>query len=363
MFPAMALLPTRWQACTRSNYLQWGTVISGICPSLPQIMPLLPRFRPACLPLFLAALLAACGGGGDGGGNAGAGAGSTIDNNAGNAAIPLSTPEAGAPQATGVTATDGFNWTNFRRQQIGLATLARNTLINNAAQGHSDYQRVNNTITHVQTPGASGFTGVTMTDRLAAAGYALVVPYAYGEVISAGGSTSGFEAAENLVTAIYHRFIMLEPRYLEAGAGAATTPGGRTWFTLNLAATGGLGAGLGGGRFTVYPFDGQRGLPTIFLSDTETPDPVADRNAVGYPVSVHADITSSIVVQSFTITPRGGTPLPVRLLSAAVDANTPTSAAAIVPLQVLTTQATYDVEFRGTVDGIRAVRSWSFTTR
>lgn len=324
-------------------------------------MPLLPHPFRACLPLLLAALLTACGGGNSGDGGTDAGASSTIDNNSGSAALPA--PEAGAPQPAGDIATDGYNWTNFRRQQAGLAILARNALIDDAAQGHADYQRLNNIITHVQTPGTAGFTGIVMTDRLVAAGYALVVPYAYGEVIASGNSTSGFDAAENLVAAIYHRFVMFEPRYLEAGAGAAAAAGGRSWFTLNLAATGGLGAGLGSGRFIVYPVDGQRGLPAVFLSDTETPDPVADRNAVGYPVSIHADITSSVAVQSFTIAPRGGSPLPVQLLSAAVDANTPASAAAIVPLPVLTAQTTYDVEFRGAIDGAMVARSWSFTTR
>ena len=102
---------------------------------------------------------------------------------------------------------------------------------------------------------------------------------------------------------------------------------------------------------------------TIFYSDFETPDPVADRNAVGYPISVHADITSTVTAQSFTIAPRGGAQLPVKLLSQATDANTAASVAAIVPLSVLSAKTTYDVQFSGTVDGVAAARSWSFTTR
>ena len=78
---------------------------------------------------------------------------------------------AGAPLATGNIALDGREWLNYRRGLVGLSTLVRSNLIDIAAQGHSDYQRINNTITHDQTPGKEGFTGVDVSARLAAAGY------------------------------------------------------------------------------------------------------------------------------------------------------------------------------------------------
>ena len=201
-----------------------------------------------------------------------------------------------------------------------------------------------------------------MKERLAAAGYALIVPYVYGEVISASGDPSGANAAEDLITAIYHRFVMFEPRFLEGGAGSAKASDGYIYFTLNLASTNGLGSGLGQGKFVHYPAAGQQNIVPNFYSDFETPDPVSDRNEVGYPVSIHADITSRVTVQSFSIAPRGGAPLPAKLLSHATDANTVQSAAAIVPLSPLASKTTYDVQFTGAIDGIAASRAWSFTT-
>lgn len=321
-------------------------------------MPRLPSLQLSFIPLCLSVLLTACGGGGGDGASAGAAASQGASSVA---AAPI--VENGAPQATGNTATDGFNRANFRRQQLGLSVLNRNALIDTAAQGHSDYQKRNDVITHEQTPNAAGFTGATLRDRLAAAGYALVAPYAYGEVISASGDTAGANAAEDLITAIYHRFVIFEPRFLEAGAGAATAASGYTYFTLNLASTRGLGSGLGKGNVVHYPVAGQQNVLTNFYSDYETPDPVSDRNEVGYPVSIHADITSTVTVQSFTIAPRGGAALPVKLLSHASDANTVQSAAAIVPLSPLAAKTTYEVQFSGTVDGIAATRAWSFSTR
>jgi hypothetical protein len=113
-----------------------------------------------------------------------------------------------------------------------------------------------------------------------------------------------------------------------------------------------------------YPFNGQQNLPAVFYSNQEQPDPVPDRNEVGYPVSVHVDITSTLTVSSFTISPRGGAPLSSLLLTKNNDEEiTLPSVAAIIPLDVLQPQTDYDVRFVGTVDKVAVTRSWSFRTR
>lgn len=307
--------------------------------------------------LLASALLAGCGGGSGDSGNS---------KTAPAVAAPgPSILDPGAPTATGNTATDGYNWFNYRRQQLGLSVLARSTQIDAAAQGHSNYQKINNTITHEQDPSKPGFTGVTLLDRLTATGYQFNRNgYAYGEVISSTTDTSGFHAADDLITAIYHRFVIFEPMFKEAGAGAATVAGGYTYFTTDFTANG-LDQGLGRGKFINYPYANQLNIPTTFYSDYESPDPVPDKNinAVGFPISIHADLNSLVTVQSFTVQPRGGMPLSTRLLTHAIDTQTPTSAAAIIPLNVLAGATTYDVQFIGAVDGLQANRAWSFTTR
>src|SRR4051812_42606451 len=114
--------------------------------------------------LAAALLLSACGGGG-GGSNKTPVAGTP----------PASTSDLDqqprAPALTNNVATDGLNWINYRRAQVGLPTLVRNTNIDRAAQGHSDYQKANNKVTHDQVAGNPGFTGLHLIDRLNAAGY------------------------------------------------------------------------------------------------------------------------------------------------------------------------------------------------
>jgi arginine/ornithine N-succinyltransferase beta subunit len=81
-------------------------------------------------------------------------------------------------------------------------------------------------------------------------------------------------------------------------------------------------------------------------------------------VSVHADIISTISVQTFTISPRGGAPLATKLLTHEKDPEIgEPSAAAIIPLAVLQRQTFYDVQFIGTVDGVPVNLFWSFKTR
>lgn len=306
---------------------------------------------------LLAWLLTACGGGSSGGMSGVADTAPVI------APVPVTTSEPNAPLVTNNTATDGFNWINFRRQGLGIQALARNAFVDTAAQGHSEYQKLNNTITHTQIVGKPGFTGVALSDRLSAASYLFKSSsYAYGEVISGTANTSGANAAEDLITAIYHRFVLFEPMFKEAGTGGATIPGNYTYFTADLV-TDNLDRGLARGQVVSYPFDAQKNVLTKFDSDNESPDPVVGRNTVGFPVSVHANLTSTLKVTSFTIAPRGSAPLSTLLLANATDPHTPVSAAAIIPMDVLASATTYEVRFIGTVDGLPVDRAWSFTTR
>ncbi len=279
--------------------------------------------------------------------------------------VPL---DPGAPALTGNIALDGRAWINFRRSEIGVPQLAHNVQIDTAAQGHSDYQRINNSVTHVQTVGLQGFTGATLKDRLNAAGYTIPASgYAFGEVISATTNTSGFYMAEELITAIYHRFVIFEPVFQEIGSGAATTSAGYTYFTADFGSRNGLGAGIGNQNLVTWPFNGQTKVATNFFSDNESPDPVPNANEVGYPISVHANLdgptVTVVTVQSFSVRPHGGADLPVQLLAPNSDPETPTSAAAIIPLSPLTAATTYDVTFVGAVRGVPVTRTWSFTTK
>lgn len=318
-----------------------------------------PRWRSLVGLIAAASTLVACGGG-DGGTEAVA---TPVGVTQPVSSPPLVTPGSAAPTATGDIAIDGRNWINYRRTQAGVPVVTENVLINRAALGHSEYLRTNNLMSHDQKVGNPGFTGVTLKDRLNAAGYTIpATGFAYGEVISGATNGSGFYMAEELITAIYHRFVMFEPKFREIGTGAATSSAGYNYFTANFATRDGFGPGIAAGSVVTWPFDGQTGVVPNFLSDSEEPDPVPDRNEVGYPISVHANIDAPVTMETFTVRPRGGANLQVQVVNSSTTASRRT-AVSIVPLAPLRGATTYEVSFSGTVNGTPLTRDWSFTTR
>ena len=305
--------------------------------------------------------LAACGGsGGDSSPAAPVSGGTAVTPAPASPASPLPV-DSSAPAQTGNIALDGRNWINFRRTQAGMPTLAQNAQIDTAAQGHSDYLRINNLISHDQEPGRQGFTGANLGARLNAAGYTLPKDgFAYGEVIAGSSNGSGFFLAEELITAIYHRFVMFEPMFREIGTGAASAAGSYNTFTADFATRNGYGPGIARGTVVTWPFNGQPQVVPNFFSDTEEPDPIPNRNEVGYPVSVHANLDATLTVQSFSVRPRGGANLEVQRVDPLSDYKT---AASIVPLAPLRAGTVYEASFSGTLDGVPVTRTWSFTTR
>jgi uncharacterized protein YkwD len=300
-----------------------------------------PRWHTLAAAAFTALALSACGGGGGG--------------------DTVTTPPAATYTPTPAIATEGLNHINARRSQAGLPALTRVALVDTAAERHSNYQQ-RNEVTHDQITGRPGFTGVTLADRLRQVNY-LSSTFFIGEIISASTSSSGTYLAEELITAIYHRFVMFEPRFKDIGAGSVTNGSGYSIMTVNFGANNGYGPGIGPTVLATWPVDNQTGVTRNFLSDFEAPDPVPNRNEVGYPISVHANGDASITVSSFTVRVRNGNDLQTRLLSAATDQHTPPSAAAIVPLDVLAPNTVYDVSFVGAINGLPTSRTWSFTTR
>jgi len=246
---------------------------------------------------------------------------------------------------------------NERRAQLGLPALNRSPLIDTAARGHSNYLVCNNTTDHSQSSGRSCYTGATPGDRVRSAGYPWTSVY---EVISAGpsGGAAGIEA---LIKAIYHRFALFATDVSDVGIGMMSGhPTYGTVLTANLATNRSPRPAMSASWIGVYPYDGQTDLPRDFDSDTESPDPVPDRNRVGYPVSLHVDGNLALSVSSFTLS-KGSTALSGRLLAPG-SSNTPKSVAAFIPLDALEYGTTYTARFVGSAGGMPIDKTWSFST-
>jgi hypothetical protein len=271
-----------------------------------------------------------------------------------------------APARAASTAEEqaAIDQVNLRRQQVGLPALSYNPNLEQSSRGHANYLAVNDTTGHFQSSTAPGFTGVDPFARISATPYG--APFSSNEVI-AFGPLGGADGVEGLIQAIYHRFGVFSSSVNEIGTGFNTSHLAFTppnVLVVNAAATGAvppLPAWVG-----LYPFDGQTGVTRDFYSDTESPDPVAGANRVGYPISIHVDESRALVVTSFTVTPVSppGPALATTLLDNVTDASgfTPAWAAAVIPTAPLAYGTEYEVSFTGTAGGDPLTRTWRFTT-
>jgi hypothetical protein len=117
---------------------------------------------------------------------------------------------------------------------------------------------------------------------------------------------------------------------------------------------------------TVYPADGQTGIPTDFDPAEEFPNPMPGHTLVGYPISIQVDARHAFAVKSFELyevaaqtPPRA---LDAKLLTHAVDAETPAHAAALIPVSPLAPATIHQLVFSGSVKGMPVSKTWRFMT-
>ena len=115
--------------------------------------------------------------------------------------------------------------TNQRRAENGRALLTMNVALNNAAQGHSNYQASINTMTH------TGAGGTNAGQRIAAAGYSWS---AWGENV-AYGYPDAASVMNAWMNSSGHRANILNGNFTEIGVGLAYTSDGRPYWTMVLA--------------------------------------------------------------------------------------------------------------------------------
>ncbi len=224
------------------------------------------------------AALAGCGGGGDSGSSGGGGVG-------------------GAP----ITALN-----SYRSDCDGttLQTVTSHNALETAAIRHAGWQAIDDAtqagqnLDHREPRTNALFTDTDMGNRIRAAngGADISGGNSYYEDIA---STAGSTAITQLWNSVYHRIPMMRHRAHNVGYGdmalARTlfpaagvpaddewnnTPSGNGYATLNW-----TGYATPAITLSYWPGNGTTGVPAVFASDTESPDPVGGgRNQVGCPI-------------------------------------------------------------------------------
>ena len=332
------------------------------------------------LSLTCAAALTACGGGGSDSSSSNPGTGTGTNTGTGTGtntgtgtatesvtllAMPTTAPQ--APASTGDIATDAFNWMNYRRAQIGLAAMKRQSQLDQAALAHANYISLNGSDEgHNETPGKPGFTGATPSDRAKAAGYASGA----GENIShTSNEMKGGVFTDILIDAPFHRSSQFST-YLEAGTGAkprtAASDAWQTSYVINF--SGADTSSSLNNKLWSYPSPGQNdAFLDWIVNESPSPMPDYDGKRVGYPITLHAPNGKTLSPSTFSLTDSSGNPVTVRAVTSmnlkALAAFKDLGGYALwIPVSPLSAGMTYTASATGKLDGKDFSVKWSFTT-
>lgn len=353
-------------------------------PPLPESRPLLADCarRHALASLFRAVaaacalvVLGACGGGGGA---------------APEPPPPSPPPPAPTPAATGPIAAQlsvptpvgydadrlaAFNRLNEIRLAAGLGMLAQSVALDQAAQAHAAWIVANDSFTHDETAGTTGFTGVHWWDRDEALGY---VPVGGWEVMAQ--SVRGAQGVDVLVNTVYHRAGMLAFEPVDVGIGWSglaaadissplvmdiTRPG-----TDAVRGLGQLAQGSAAG-VVVWPTEGARDVPLRLGHEVPDPVPTQDVLSLGLPASITVSADKTLAAVSFVLSEEvSGRTVPARALMSGDDPNglLPGSFTALIPLAALAPNSRYRVVFAGSTTSFpsgavsQVNRTWTFTT-
>lgn len=261
--------------------------------------------------------------------------------------------------------------------------LHQNAALDAAAQAHANYLVNNLADGHTEKPGTPGFTGATVSERLAAAGFSGIATeliHGYNYQFSAD-APSYF--AKAVATTIYHGEAMLSP-YREVGIGVARDsvytqdivvimPGTRAGQTSQLPAA---------GTIKSYPLDNQTNLNPIFYISGEIPRPLPELSTSGHPVFFSIanvaevrTLPAEITVHTASIRDDSGNTVPILLMTAPgvqvgsalatihrPDALLATCNVYLVPAAPLASLATYVVSVQLTTPRATYSKTWSFKT-
>ena len=293
-----------------------------------------------------------------------------------------------------------LHYLNTLRQQSGLIPFKENVQLNRAASNHASYLLRQQIIGHYETRGYKGFTGQTPSDRVILSGYHSKDVM---ENVSINAHTPK-ESIENLMAAIYHRFVFLNTSKDEIGFGSVSTNTQRKFRSVQVYDLGssGLNAlctqgfdmvsgvmylknvckesqklipqseymqvsdeiGFQNNKVIFYPYSEQRDVPVVFYE--EYPDPLPDFKISGYPVSVHFNDAyySSATLRYFKLYDAQRKEVKARVLTVRNDPNHMLKPMefALMPLSVLKKGQRYYAVFEAQVDGRAFKKEWTFTT-
>ena len=243
---------------------------------------------------------------------------------------------------------------NQWRAAIGVAPLTRHPALDQSAQAHALYYKLNGGSggvgIHDEKPGLPGFTGEDFFARAQAAGYP-------SRNINENMGLTGNQLAslDWYINTINHRLTLLDPRYVHIGFGVVNDTikvdvidfGAPDWNTTADPA------------WEQWPPDGATGIGTSFSG--ESPDAFKGASyPIGTPLTLKYNGGGGVTFASATITAGGQSVATVAVTGSGWLSRNTDLIATSAPMQPDTA---YKVTVTGTANGQPFTRTWGFRTK
>lgn len=241
------------------------------------------------------------------------------------------------------------------RGKARMAALNCYDGIQKASSSHANYIQVNATgLTHTETSGKPGFTGVNFWDRMTAGGFKGPGSAMFEVIHSIGDGHGAVLGESGWINTLYHRIPFVS--YGAGGYGFGNNSG--KWATIDFSSG---GAAPSATAISTWPVDGDTGVWTTFRCASEIPNPLPGQTVAGYPVSLTG--AKALVLSSQSMS-KAGTDVPMVILTKSTDSAglIPDTQVYMIPKSPLTPSTKYDVKVKGTVGGSPFDLAFSFTT-
>ena len=178
-------------------------------------------------------------------------------------------------------AKEALDYINKIRKDAGLGEVKLNPFLTKAAENHANYLNAGNPYDHDEIEGKKGFTGVTPKDRVLAVGGDDTLARRAGEVMLIDGS-SVKDSIDRMLDAAYHRRPFLIPSADQIGVAFVN----KRFVMLDVGFK-------ENGDSSLYPYDGQKDVPTTFFGANEDPNPLRQFGLTksGYVISMYVPYT------------------------------------------------------------------------
>lgn len=302
--------------------------------------------------VFLMGSLLACGGGG-GGSNTDVSTTPTTS---------TTVPSVSVPSVTDVVAE-----LNRLRISAEVNAVVANTQVMAAAQNHATYLTGITTAPslHSEDPTKPGFTGVTPTDRVKAAGYdsqGLATEAVDPNALYQNTKADPMIPLRNLMNSPYHGLSMLSG-HQDVGMGMKKTADGVTMYTvIDFATKIGAYAAIPTGEVRIWPCNGVDNILNRSLT-SESPNPIPgrrlDTDPIGTPIYVQVTENQKLVLTTYELRnmATGGVAVIAKVLGQDSTDLLPQNQVAILPDKPLAVNTTYTA----TVTGLNAGKPFSKT--